>query len=158
MIARLVMILALLLMSQTVFAQCPYGMPNNPGCIPPDVWNAQKGGQPAQQQSRWVYTWGALAKEMGGGPLGVSTGRNSERDAKKVAIKDCQRQGGKKCEILLSYYHQCTAVATGKTVSASSGPDLDEVKERALARCNSMDGAGECYIYYSNCTEPYLVR
>ncbi len=24
-------------------------------------------GQPAQRQSRWIYTWGALAKEMGGG-------------------------------------------------------------------------------------------
>lgn len=138
------------------FAQCPYGIPNTPGCVPPDAWSQNNGTQSApQMQQRWVYTWGAMAKDSYA--LGVSTGLNSKRQAEKVAVKDCQAKGGgKECKAFLSYYHQCAAFAMGETLGYASGPNIDEVKSRAIANCEKVGGQGQCRIYYSDCTEPYL--
>lgn len=152
---RYVLISFFLFFSNLAFAQCPYGIPNAPGCVPPDAWPQNQGRQPIQRQPHWVYTWGAMAKDSEG-PVGVSTGHDSKRRAEKAAIRDCLDRGGSKCEILISYHHQCMAAAYGRNFSWAHGPDLEETEHEALKACNGSDGEGRCDIFYSNCTEPYI--
>lgn len=148
----------LLLISGVVWSQCPYGMPNNPGCVPPDAWPQNQGGAVSVRQPYWVYTWGALATDEK--VLGASSALDSKRQAEKAALKDCRNKGGRGCRVVLAYHHQCASVASGdnRGVAWAHGPDIEEAKKDALDVCNGLDGHGECYIYYSNCTEPYLVR
>lgn len=149
----------LLLIAGAAWAQCPYGIPNNPGCVPPDAWPQNQGGGAATaiRQPYWVYTWGALAADKT--TVGASTGFDTKRQAEKAAVKDCRARGGsKECKALIAYHHQCIAAASGKGFSWAHGPDIEKAKQDALGVCNGYDGDVECSIYYTNCTEPYLVR
>ena len=74
----------------------------------------------------------------------------SKGDAIKVAIQKCQaNNGSSECKkTLYSFYNQCGVVAWGDTgYIRSSGPDLDEVSQRALRNCSKS--VANCRIVYA---------
>jgi hypothetical protein len=108
------------------------------------------GGAQQQTQGYWQNRYAAVAigiAQNGGGSFGASTDHTSKRRAEKAAKAQCSASGAKECEIMASYYNQCAVVAWGDTGSSTStGPDIDEVTQRVLSRCNAT--YKNCRIYY----------
>lgn len=152
------------MLSDTVFGQCPYGIPNNPGCVPPDAWPQNQTGQIVERQSYWVKTWGAIAVDEK--PKNYSfilapiVGANSERSAKKHALDKCISFGGEKknCKVILTYFNQCAAFAGNELISATgTAGTVERAGENALNKCKESSGQ-ECKLFYSECSESYLVE
>jgi hypothetical protein len=97
--------------------------------------------------------WGAIA--LGGGGFGAASGESSKRKAERVAMKGCKDSGGgKNCHIGLSYFNQCAAyaVADNYYVGMARGPDLGDVRQRAIGFCR--EGGENCRVTYSACSYP----
>ena len=112
---------------------------------------------------KWATTWGAIAvSSHDTGDVGVTVGKFSRTEAKEEAIDRCEATSGNSCELSLLYDNQCAAIAwpseKGKEVGGvsyiTSGPDLKEVSERAVASCVKKRNGGECKVLYSDCTKP----
>lgn len=161
-------LMLLTLLPLQVFAQrgCPEGYyeQNSPGlnsCIP-----IPEGDQSPPPGPKWVKTWGAIAVQAGGGAIGVSKNQLTRSKAKKEALELCREGGIVGCEIVLSYNHQCAAIAgIANPVKGqlsyrgyARGPDLDETGRDALASCESSNSGKSCEIVYSACTKPILQR
>jgi hypothetical protein len=96
-------LVTLSVLSFSLYAQCPQGMPNTPGCIPPDEMD-QRGFRvrdpyPASSrtpQNQWVTQWGAVAIDDVNSNLGVIgvTNNGSKRQAERAALSECRRKGG----------------------------------------------------------------
>lgn len=119
---------------------------------------------PRQPQARWKLTWGALAHELETGWVGFSTGQRSKRKAERAAVDNCKsRGGGKGCIAVLAYHHQCAVIATPREKLNSIYPifqaagSIEKATEIGLKECQMSNAGHECKIFYSNCTEPYLV-
>lgn len=124
------------------------------GCAP---INASSGSSPSNPGQSWATRWGAIAVDNGAGVYGGSEGHRSKGDARKAAIGDCQKFGGKKCQISIIYYNQCGALASGDTYSISArGPELNETTNRALADCNKQ--TRNCKPFYGGCSYPERIR
>jgi hypothetical protein len=105
----------------------------------------------------WATRWGAIAVDGGTGKFGGIEGLSSKRKAQKAAISECRRSGGKKCNVIASYYNQCGAMAWGDSKVASyTGPSRQEAIEFALQSCNKT--TTNCESYYSGCSYPERVR
>lgn len=105
----------------------------------------------------WATRWGAIAIDGAAGRFGGAEGLNSERQAKKAAIKECQRNGGKKCKVIGQHRNQCGALASGPNYTVSwGGPDIEKTIEDAVSACN--DKVGNCQAYYAGCSYPERVR
>ncbi|MGA7439307.1 MAG: DUF4189 domain-containing protein [Luteibacter sp.] len=156
-------VLAAVLLSQAgaAAAQCAPGIPSagNPGCIPPNQQNSpyyqdqdvNAQAAPAQPQPVWQDRWGAIALDGVDIKAGATTGKNTERDAKSGAMEICKNHGGSHCEVVISYYNQCAAVAqrpTGGFTGVASGPTMEKAKDLALQKC----GDGTCQVVYSACS------
>ena len=132
------------------------GMPptahsNSPYYVPP---GAQSGnGYSPAKTIILPDQWGAIAADVRGGVLGVSTLASRERIAKKNALRECRSKGGSNCEVMLSYMNQCAAFVIGSDVAvARHGLDEGAAKESALNYCRSNDV--NCRVYYSACSLP----
>lgn len=140
---------------------CPAGMypiqsPGVMGCAP----------FPQAPGPRWVTKWGAVATDAENlGPHGVSNNENSERRARKLAMKNCRRGGGKKCGISAVYANACYFSAMPHDGQGfvrgrrafSWGGNADEAETMALGQCESINGR-TCRIEYSACALPVLVQ
>lgn len=148
---------------------CPAGVPagNNPLCVPPDNPNSpyyQSDSGPSVAPSapsvRWADRWGAIAMDTARDSVGIGVAEmmTSERRAKNTAIRDCQRKGGKQCELALSFYNQC-----GVLVWAESGYNTmragtaEQAAKMGMEKCKG-DGLKDCKIYYSGCSYPVRIR
>ncbi|QCW24492.1 DUF4189 domain-containing protein [Lysobacter enzymogenes] len=140
---------------------CPEGYyeQNSTGlnsCIPiPTGVEAQPTGP------KWIKTWGAIAAEAGSGRVGVATGKDSKADAKRSAMKACQT-GGRNCEVVLTYNHQCAAIAEVPDSDTSkmkkrgyaTGPDEASSTRQAMSACEGANPGSACKIAYSDCSKP----
>jgi Domain of unknown function (DUF4189) len=148
--------------STTALGQCAPGIPGagNPGCIPPDVAGSPgRQYQPPQSthHTLWESRWGAIAIDSNTGEAGTVTGRRSESEAKKDALRDCTSQGVKSCKIDLTYHDQCAAIAWGSGhYGAAGGPYESDAKKEAMRGCEV--GASDCKIVYSDCSYAERVR
>jgi Domain of unknown function (DUF4189) len=105
----------------------------------------------------WETRWGAIAVDDAFGKFGGADGLTSKRQAEKAAQNICKANGGTKCKTVIAYNDQCGVLAGGDTAStSSSGPDLQETTERAIANCNKM--TNNCQAYYSGCSPPEQVQ
>jgi hypothetical protein len=126
------------------------------GCAPMGSGpsGAGSGGSPG---AVWETRWGAIAIDAGVGTYGGIEGFSSKRSARKAAITECKKYGGKKCEVWVSYYNQCGAMASGDTFSATArGPDINETAQRAVNMCSKE--TRNCKPIYSGCSYPERVR
>lgn len=138
----------------------PSGTPGQNQCVPMPGQNRGGGGY-EQAPTRWEKRWGAIAYDSVTGKLGAVTDMTSKRKAVNGALSQCKSKGGQDCKVSLNYYNQCAALAWGEgdggIFRASSGPDLEEVKTRALANCENSSG-GACEIFYTGCSKAELVQ
>ncbi|ARP80541.1 hypothetical protein CAL12_06630 [Bordetella genomosp. 8] len=146
-------------------AQCAPGIPGagNPGCIPPSAPNSpynQGDGAPALPQAPppvWQDRWGAIAFDEATSSAGVSTNQTSQRHAESMALSNCEKAGGKHCQVNVTYHNQCVAVAQkpgGGRIGVSRGPSIKKASDVALKNC----GSDSCKVAYSNCTDAVRVQ
>jgi hypothetical protein len=98
------------------------------------------------------------------GDIGVATGERSENDAKREALTRCANWGAKNCKFALAYSNQCVVIVKpmlgGEIVAGTpivqSGPSIEAASRLATDACVKKNGAEECKVIYSNCTEPVL--
>jgi hypothetical protein len=110
--------------------------------------------QPQKKQEKWADTWGAIAfgdGSDGGGVMGAVTSMDSERQASKAAIEQCQANGGKSCEIGITYFNQCAVVAWGDTGNSYvRAPTVEIATEMSMANCSAKHA--NCSVYYWGCS------
>jgi len=94
--------------------------------------------------------WGAIAADETAGesdPAYGFGGGDTEKEAKKNAMKFCKEAGGENCEVAVTY-QKCGSYAASKKYSgAGSGATKEEAKKNALAAC----GKPTCKIIKTDC-------
>jgi Domain of unknown function (DUF4189) len=96
--------------------------------------------------------FGAFARDEASGKLGLSWGKETQKQADAAAMKDC---GESSCKIVFrTHPHQCSAVATaeeGKAWGASDrGNRKEAVELAALSGCQKRT-KGQCKVRASGC-------
>ena len=123
------------------------------GCAPVNAPNVD----PPDPGPHWATRWGAIAVDGKAGKFGAIDGSGSKRHASKAAIAECKRNGGRRCKIMLTYYNQCAALASGSTSSISyHAPEQEQAVRGALESCGAKDG--DCQVYFAGCSYPQLVE
>lgn len=89
---------------------------------------------------------------------GTVTGLPDKRSATREALDQCRQNGGTSCEILVSYYNQCAAVAqrqSGGPVSVARSADERRAGDMAVDACG---GKSTCVVVYSACSDAVQVQ
>lgn len=164
MMKQLLAFVSATLMTCAVWAQCAPGIPGagNPGCVPPTQQGSpyyqgsdQLPAQPAPT-ARWEDRWGAVSVDPRG-HVGIVTGAVSKSSAEHDALQKCSSSGGTSCDIAVSYYNQCAAIAqkpSGGIMGTSTAPTVSMAKSNALTEC----GDSSCRVVYSDCSMPERVN
>lgn len=135
--------------------QFPQGGQGWQSCIPGQT---SFGQTQAWQEPRWVDRWGAIATDGIKGILGAVDNISNVDGAERLALLDCQSQGGDNCKVILSYSNRCGVMTVGDNgYAASSGPTMAEATKKSMKKCES-DGDKGCHVYYSGCSSPVLVQ
>ncbi|MBO9694851.1 MAG: DUF4189 domain-containing protein [Sphingopyxis sp.] len=130
-----------------------------PICIPITDWSPP----PSAPQGRWATRWGAFADDEATGKVGMAGSMSSKSKAVKAAIAHCQAKGGVDCRLRISYYNQCAVAAAGEHDDGTwnrafqSAATLDEATDLALDWCRK-DGAKDCKVYFSDCSNAEWVE
>jgi len=148
--------------------QYPVGGQGVGGCAPiPGSGGAGAGSGAPVATGKWETRWGAIAEDSApraaGAPLatGVSESRKSKREANAVALEECNKVGGKKCTISITYHNQCVALADptleqlkarGGKSTGYSAKTAEDAKALAMNECEGLDGGQQCRIIYSACS------
>jgi hypothetical protein len=104
----------------------------------------------------WAKRWGAIAVDPTLGKFGGVEGFSSRGKAERAAVKECKKNGGKKCGPY-SYYNQCGALAWGDNfLVRSSGPLYDNTVAEAVKQCGAK--SENCKPYYAGCSYAEQVR
>ncbi len=165
-IASLLAVLALTVAGNAL-AQCPAGIPNTPGCIPPDGpgWRhnmpAPSGGysEPTHRRSAPpppIYTplqptrlYGAHAMAHARGQLYSATGDTSRESARSKAVAFCEQETGQRCTLLHDFGESCQVYAFDPRLNAYRGMDRDPLlaTRQAMAACLRGAGRGRCELW-----------
>ncbi len=101
----------------------------------------------------WKETWGAIAANGAKGFLGTAVGASSEKEAKHLALLECNQQGAG-CQVEMAYYNQCAALVTGdKWFTTARAKSIERASELGIAQCEKAKDSN-CHVYYSACTDP----
>jgi hypothetical protein len=170
---KILAMLLLLIISNVALAeggcppgQYPIGGQGVGGCAPIPSGQSGAGSSSSVPTGKWETRWGALAKDAAtqtGGRLaiGVAEAKKSKKEARSLALSECQRMGGQECKIILEYYNQCAALAgpvigsaplTNVTTVAYRSPSEDEAKEESVRLCESEGKGRSCTVIYSACS------
>ncbi len=162
---RLILFIVLMLAGMNALAGgCPYGYveiynPDVLNCAPiPGVErnenssvNSSNNYTPPDPGPMWEKRWGAIA--VGAGYYGAMEEMKTARSAEKAAIKECTKNGGKKCRVVASYYNQCGALAWGDNRYVGyRGPIRETTEKDAVNVCNQQ--TANCKVSYSGCSYP----
>jgi hypothetical protein len=146
--------------------QYPIGGQGIQGCAPIPGGGAGANGVSPRPTGKWETRWGAIAEDKSpspGAPLatGAAVSQKSKRAASSLAMDECRKQGGNKCEVRLAYYNQCAAIAdpgsssgviAGGTSIAAHAETLEQAKDLAVRDCKRANGGGDCTVSYSACS------
>jgi len=138
----------------------PVGGQGVQGCAPiPGAGGStaqQVPAPPPRPTGKWHKTWGAMAIGRDG-DTGVSKGKDSKREAEKVALAQCATWGADDCKVMLAYENQCAAIASPKGsntgASFAGGPTIESASNTSMKSCIKAGGV-RCEIVYSDCSEP----
>ncbi|QCB35468.1 DUF4189 domain-containing protein [Stenotrophomonas muris] len=170
---KCIVVLLLLVISNVALAegrcppgQYPVGGQGVGGCAP--IPGGQAGGESSgpMPTGKWETRWGALAQDtdhqVGQNlAIGVAEVKKTKREARSLALSECQRMGGQKCKVILEYHNQCAALAGPvigsvplvdvKTVAYRS-PNEEDAKVESVRRCESEGKGRSCTVIYSACS------
>lgn len=147
--------------------QYPIGGQGVQGCAPiPGAGST--GAAPAPRPTgKWETRWGAVVEDVKPDPnrplaTGYAVSQRSKRAAVSAATSQCKTQGGNKCDVRITYYNQCVALAdpdpvngripAGLTSSAVGAENLQKAKGLALDECRSGSKGASCSVTYSACS------
>ncbi|HEX7814776.1 DUF4189 domain-containing protein [Dyella sp.] len=143
------LLLLALLYAPLAWSQCAAGIPNNPGCIPPDVYyHTNEYGQQVPVQQGPLYGSFAVSDDF---QVGWSVNYDQIQQANNAAYDSCIQRGGKGCHVLEPFYDSCATYAVnqhGQTflgISSSRSADRD-AEEMAIAQCNAQSSDGKCQL------------
>lgn len=126
------------------------------GCAPmydPSMPASATPPRPPDPGPRWEFRWGVIVVDGERGKFAGIDGYADPRKATRDAMRQCKKNGGKKCEILVEYYNQCGVLVAGDAHTvAFHGPVVEEARKRAMADCNAH--TGNCQVYYAGCSYP----
>ncbi|MFW2015144.1 DUF4189 domain-containing protein [Acinetobacter bereziniae] len=150
--------------SLSTFAQnCPQGIPQGtPSCVPPDQLGYSTA--PPVNTAYWKKTWGAIANSFDTDIISTSTGHFTRRAAAKEAMTKCKNNGGSACKIVFAYHNQCATVAQPMNargpvnITYQSSSTIEKASQLAISDCSERNQGKKCEVFYSNCTEPVLIR
>jgi hypothetical protein len=105
-------------------------------------------------QKKASSTWGAIAYSKKDKAAGWSFEKSDKVTAERIAMQECNKQGGVKCAIEASFSGSCGAVAAdGELVGWGTDAAKSGAERRAMAEC-SKQGAKKCAIEASICSVP----
>lgn len=108
-------------------------------------------------RSPWKTRWGAIASDQHG-HFGYASGSESERKAKREALAQCEKGGGRGCTVDLAYRNQCAAVvASGTQVFTQGAAFVEDAIAEGERRCKESNST-KCWVHYSNCSLPTQAR
>jgi hypothetical protein len=105
-------------------------------------------------KGRDLTSWGAIAYSKKDKISGWSFEQVDRASAERVALQECNKQGGVKCLMETSFYATCGAVAADSDLVAL-GTDRTEAgaKQFAMGECIKLGGK-KCAVEASICSEP----
>ncbi|WP_414675274.1 DUF4189 domain-containing protein [Luteibacter sp.] len=165
---RILSAILLCALAQSAFSQCAPGIPSagNPGCIPPNQQNSPyyqgspsgADGVPEAPAPQWAQGWGAISLDFSQGGRGSAAQMESKESAERAAVRDCQKNGGAKCEVFMTFVNQCAAVAqplSGGDLSTATAATVGEAESRSIRRCGD---AKSCKVFISECSAPVRIN
>lgn len=126
--------------------------------------------QPAAPRptGEWIKTWGAIAMgTVDSVPhYGVPVGKNSKSEAESDALARCSKQGAVDCNIILSYFNQCAAIAEPRTqageilgvVIAAGRASIEQASAAAQESCDNKNVKNKCKVVFKTCSEPIYYK
>src|ERR1700733_11413427 len=83
-----------------------------------------------------LISWGAIAFSKKDKIYGWSSEQVDRASAERVALANCNKEGGIKCVVENSFYNSCGAVAAdGDLVALGTGGSKRNVEQLAMAEC-----------------------
>jgi hypothetical protein len=147
--------------------QYPIGGQGVQGCAPIPGQGGGSGASPAPRPTgKWEDRWGGIASDASVRapgveiPTGISESKLSKREAVSSAMSQCEKLGGKKCKMLVTYYNQCAALAD-PTVGGAGPPGRSaagraekkgQAESLAVAQCEKVSNGRSCSVVYSGCS------
>jgi hypothetical protein len=126
------------------------------GCAPiydPSMPIGSTPPAPPDPGPRWEFRWGVIVVDSERGKFAGMDGYADPRKATRNAIKQCKKNGGKRCKVLVEYHNQCGVLVAGDAFTvAFYGPVIEEASKRAMAQCSSK--TPNCQVYYAGCSYP----
>jgi uncharacterized protein DUF4189 len=135
----------------------PVGGQGASGCAPIPGYSDSESNSEPQASPIWEMRWGAIAVDFAMGKFGVGNARRTRDEAESMALDECKKEGGSGCEIDLTYYNQCGAIAWGASDARTFRAESKEIAStHAIEACNKQ--TADCKIYYADCSFPARVR
>jgi hypothetical protein len=99
-----------------------------------------------------ITSWGAIAFSKKDKIFGWSSEQVDRASAEKVALANCNKEGGVRCVVENSYYNSCGAVAAdGDLVALGTGGSKANVEQLAMGECAKLGGR-KCELEVSSCS------
>jgi hypothetical protein len=99
-------------------------------------------------------TYGAIAYSAKDKLWGFTYEQGDKATAEKLALQNCVKQGGVKCQIEASFHNICGAIAAaGETVFWGTAGTKYSAEQRAVAECTRLGGKS-CEAQASVCSSP----
>jgi hypothetical protein len=99
-------------------------------------------------------SWGAIAYSRKDEAAGWSYEQGDKSTAERVALQNCVKQGGAKCQIEASFNHICGAIAAdGDLVGWGTDATKPGAQQRAMAECGRAGGK-KCAVQAWVCSAP----
>ena len=117
-----------------------YQIPSNPNA------GGQGGGR----------SYGAIATASGGASYGYSYRWNTQAEAERAALSDCDKEAGRRgaCKVATWFYNQCGALAVGDNGAWATdwAGSIRAARAKALSDCQKSDPKGQCKVEVSYCS------
>lgn len=135
----------------------PVGGQGASGCAPIPGYSDSESNPESRAPPVWETRWGAIAVDFAMGKFGVGNAKRTKDEAENMALDECKKEGGAGCEIDLTYYNQCGAIAWGASNAITFRAETKEIASaHAIETCSEK--TADCKIYYANCSLPARVK
>jgi hypothetical protein len=105
-------------------------------------------------KAKSVNVWGAIAYSWREQDAGWSFEQSDQKTAENVALQNCKKQGGARCEMITSFSKTCASLAAdGNLIGFSSAGNKAAAQQQALAQC-AKAGGKNCSIQAWTCSAP----
>jgi|SRR5579864_9439722 len=92
-------------------------------------------------KAKYVNVWGAIAYSTKEKAAGWSYEQSDQRTAENVAMRNCVKQGGAKCELATSFSKTCGSLAAdGDITGWATASSKEAAQQQATTQCSKYGG------------------